>query len=60
MTRSLILGLCLTSPTVVRWLKGGATSEPELLTYKDLVALYEDDTPDPEIQSRPTKLLSTP
>ena len=35
-------------------------SGPPLLTYDDLVALYENDVPSEELQARLTKLLNTP
>ena len=35
-------------------------SGPPLLTYDDLVALYENDVPSDELQARLTKLLNTP
>lgn len=37
-----------------------STSGPPLLTYADLVALYENDTPSTDLQNRLTKLLTTP
>lgn len=37
-----------------------AQSTPTLLTYNELVALYEDDPPSPELAEKLTKLLETP
>ena len=36
------------------------SSDPPLLTYNDLVALYENDVPSQELQAKLTKLLNTP
>ena len=62
MTRicSLILVLCLTGPALGLPAQAGSSRGPELLTYDDLVALYEKDVPGPELQTRLTKLLNTP
>jgi hypothetical protein len=35
-------------------------SGPPMLTYSELVALYEDETPSPELATKLTKLLNTP
>lgn len=50
----LLLAIPLTPFTV----KG--QSGPPLLSYADLVALYETDVPAPDLQSRLTELLNTP
>src|SRR6185295_12045487 len=36
------------------------SSSPKLLSYSDLVQLYEVDQPAPELESRLTQLLNTP
>jgi endonuclease/exonuclease/phosphatase family metal-dependent hydrolase len=36
------------------------TQAPSLLSYADLVRLYENDNPSPELQARLTRLLNTP
>jgi endonuclease/exonuclease/phosphatase family metal-dependent hydrolase len=45
----------ITGPAQIR-----STDGPPLLTYGDLVALYENDVPAPDLQNRLTKLLNTP
>ena len=61
MTRlcSLILVLCLIGPAI-DLLAQSRSSGPELLTYNNLIALYKNDTPEPELQNRLTRLLNTP
>jgi endonuclease/exonuclease/phosphatase family metal-dependent hydrolase len=55
-----VVSAILFSSTPVLLGQQGASSGPPLLTYNDLVALYENDVPPPELQNRLTKLLSTP
>lgn len=38
----------------------GRTSGPELLRYSDLVALYENEEPSPELQQKLAELFATP
>src|SRR5215216_957931 len=40
--------------------QSAGTSSPTLLTYNELVALYETDPPSPELSNKLTKLLNTP
>ena len=40
--------------------QSAGTSGPTLLTYNELVALYETDPPSPELSNKLTKLLNTP
>ena len=40
--------------------RGQNTNAPRLLTYPELVQLYEKDPPSEELQSKLTKLLDTP
>ena len=42
------------------WLTPAQQSGPPLLTYNDLVALYENDVPPPELAGRLDRLLTTP
>ncbi|MGH9880486.1 MAG: endonuclease/exonuclease/phosphatase family protein [Pyrinomonadaceae bacterium] len=51
-----LLALLLLSCTALL----GQQSGPPLLTYSDLVVLYEDETPPENLQRRLTKLLNTP
>ena len=37
-----------------------AQGQPTLLTYNELVALYETDPPSPELADKLTRLLNTP
>ena len=40
--------------------QGQQANGPALLTYNELVALYENDPPSPELSNKLTKLLTTP
>ena len=55
----LALALFTAGATSSRARQAGVTGPP-LLTYDDLVRLYEDENPPEELQSRLTRLLGTP
>lgn len=55
----LFFGTCFSSVAPVRGQQSGPGG-PLLLTYNDLVALYEDDTPSAELQKKLDRLLNTP
>jgi len=40
--------------------QGQQANGPALLTYNELVALYENDPPTPELSNKLAKLLTTP
>lgn len=50
----------LSSATTVLRSQQRSVTGPPLLTYNDLVALYENEVPPEELQNRLTRLLSTP
>ena len=50
----------MTGPAIGLRAQARSTNGPGLLTYNDLVALYENDIPGPELQNKLTKLLNTP
>jgi endonuclease/exonuclease/phosphatase family metal-dependent hydrolase len=58
MTRARRLLLLLTATFIFTTAHGQAG--PTLLTYNELVALYETDPPSPELADKLTKLLTTP
>jgi len=58
MTNARRLLLLLTTTFIFTTAYGQAG--PTLLTYNELVALYETDPPSPELASKLTKLLNTP
>lgn len=58
MTNARRLLLLLTATFIFTTAYGQAS--PTLLTYNELVALYETDPPSPELASKLTKLLNTP
>ena len=60
MARLLLLLLTCTFLTKSTPAQSAGTSGPPLLTYNELVALYENDPPSPELTNKLNKLLETP
>src|SRR5687768_14078205 len=60
MARPLLLLLTVTFIFITAKGQPAGTSDPTLLTYNELVALYETDPPSPELAKKLTSLLNTP